>query len=459
MPNRSLLHPLPHALLVSLCAGALLLVGATVARADDAPVADPELSPQQPSAFPGDFTWLPGGGRTKTSPLATTYFTGEFRLDSTYHYEFSRPADNTIGGSSEAFRHGEIQVTHVGVGGDFHVGPVHGRIMTQFGLYATGTARNDASPSRGQWQLADAYRYISEGYGGYRIDVNENSWINVQTGIFMSYVGLWSYYHADNWNFQPSYVSSNTPWFFNGLRIQYYLRPNLKIEPWVVNGWQAYGQFNRAPGLGLQVRWSPTEAVTLVGNQYYGADTLGVPDRTRLHTDDSVMVRLFQSPDGAVSKLAASLTVDAGCESGGGVTCSSQYFVGFMAYARAWFVRDLFGVTVGGGAITNPGRYLVLMPPINGATATSGTPYFSASPGDAFKAWDMQLTTDWMPSQFFTLRLEYNHRHANIPYFTGHDGITPPGGNQGAPGSLVDGWRPDLVHDENRITAAMLVKM
>src|SRR5258708_36339963 len=36
-----------------------------------------------------------------------------------------------------------------------------------------------------------------------------------------------------------------------------------------------------------------------------------------------------------------------------------------------------FSATLSGGAIDNPGRYLVLLPPINGATAFSGTPYFT----------------------------------------------------------------------------------
>ena len=44
--------------------------------------------------------------------------------------------------------------------------------------------------------------------------------INIDAGIFMSYIGLFSYYNFDNWAYQPSYVSSNTPWFFKGLRIQ-----------------------------------------------------------------------------------------------------------------------------------------------------------------------------------------------------------------------------------------------
>jgi hypothetical protein len=50
----------------------------------------------------------------------------------------------------------------------------------------------------------------------------------------------------------------------------------------------------------------------------------------------------------------------------------------------------------------NPGRYLVLLPPINGATAFSGTPYFTENPGDVFKAWDVSLTFDYMPDQFTT---------------------------------------------------------
>jgi hypothetical protein len=120
--------------------------------------------------------------------------------------------------------------------------------------------------------------------------------------------------------------------------------------------------------------------------------------------------------------------------------------------------HDLFDVTIGGGKINNPGRYLVLLPPINGATAASGTPYFTENPGDPFKAWDMSGTFDYMPSQYITFRWEYNYRVANVPYFSGPGGVTPPGGNQGAPGSLVTGFTPDLRKNENRLIMAILVK-
>ena len=128
-----------------------------------------------------------------------------------------------------------------------------------------------------------------------------------------------------------------------------------------------------------------------------------------------------------------------------------QSFLGFMAYNRFWFDKDKYAVTVGGGKINNPGRYLVLIPPINGATAASGTPYFTANPGDPYKAWDTSATFDYMPSQYITFRWEYNHRAANVPYFSGRGGVTPPGGNTGTPGSLVDGWAP---HVERRKTVS-----
>ena len=420
--------------------------------------ADPSAAaaPSEPFAF-ADFSWVPGNAGSSVRPLSAGPITGEFRLDDAYHYEFSNPKDGTISGSSEVFRHGEFQVTQLGFGGDILYKDVMGRIMTQFGLYSMTTPRNDASPGRGQWRLDDAYRYLSEAYGGYHFHALHG--VNVQAGIFMSYIGLWSYYNADNWTYQPSYVSSNTPWFFNGMRVQIFPSDKLKIEPWLINGWQSYGRFNDAPGAGGQILWRPNGSLSFVGNQYIGKDTFGNGKRLRAHTDDSVMGKYYDHPDRRLDKAAASLTVDAGCESGGGVTPSSQSFLGFMAYNRFWFGHDRYGLTLGGGAITNPGRYLVLMPPINGATALSGTPYFTANPGDPFKAWDLQLATDYAPQPFVTFRLEYNYRSANVPYFAGHDGVTPPGGDQGAPGSRVADWTPDLVRVERRLTLALLVKM
>jgi len=186
----------------------------TIAQAQNLSASAPTQKPEkkEPFAF-ADFTWMTGNPRTKESPIDTKVFTGEIRFDSAFHYSFNRPQDNTIGGSSEVFRSGELQLTQLGLGGDFHYNNVRGRFLTQIGMYSQTQPRNDPSPARGQWNLDNAYRYISEAYGGYHWD--KMNGINVDAGIFLSYIGLWSFYNFDNWTYQPSFVSSNTPWFFN----------------------------------------------------------------------------------------------------------------------------------------------------------------------------------------------------------------------------------------------------
>ena len=423
----------------------------------------------EPFAF-ADWTWLNGNPRTKEAAFDSKFFTPEIRADVEYTYDFNHPKDDTISGSTEVFRSNEIGLTQLGVGGDFHYDHVRARLMTQFGMYSTTTPRNDASYSRGQWQLDNAYRYLSEAYGGYHFDALHG--INVDAGIFMSYVGLFSYYNFDNWAYQPSYVSSNTPWFFTGMRIQVFPTEKLKIEPWIINGWQSYARSNNRLGVGGQILWRPKPWLSILSNDYgVGADAFGIPNRTRYHSDNSIEVKYYDHPERFLDKMAFTVTGDIGCESGGGVNCTTdqkdatgkivsykQSFLGYMVYNRWWFHKDRYAITLGGGEINNPGRYLVLLPPINGATATTGTPYFTENPGDPFKAWDVSGTYDYMPSQYITFRWEFNHRHANVPYWSGPGGVTPPGGNNGTPGALVPGWQPDLRNTEDRATMAILVK-
>jgi hypothetical protein len=390
-----------------------------------------------------DFTWLNGTPRTKDTVLDTKFFTPEVRLDTHFITDFNQPKDHTMGGSTEQFRSGEVQLEQISVGGDFHWQNVRGRILTMFGMFGVTTPRNDASSGVGQWDVRGAYRYVSEAYGGYHFDVNHG--LYVDAGIFVSYIGLFSYYNFDNWAYQPSFVSSNTPWFFNGVRIQWFPSNKLKIEPWIINGWQSYNRFNGHHGFGGQILYRPKEWLSLVFNNYgNGTDTLGNPNRFRLHTDDSIEVRYYNHPENTgISKMAFSFTADAGCEYGGGVTCHGgaggpkQSFLGFMGYNRIWFGKDKFAITLGGGKMNNAGRYLTLLPPINGADAVSGSPYFTANPGDKAHMWDANINFQWMPRQYITWWSELGYRHSDVPYWSGRGGITPPGGNTGAPTQYV----------------------
>src|ERR1700722_19347052 len=473
-------------------------VGQAAAPTPAVAPAPPEMDAQvtkKGEPFPGDWTWLNSNGHAVDSPMSTKYFTPEFRADANYILDYNHPEDDTMGGATESFRSDEWQLEQISVGGDFRINNVRGRILTMDGLFATTTPRNDASVNRGNWDLSGAYKYVSEAWGGYHWDVNHG--LNVDAGIFVSYIGLFSYYNFDNWTYQPSFVSSNTPWFFNGLRIQYFPTAKLKIEPWIINGWQSYARFNSHLGFGGQILYTPNENLKLVFNNYgVGQDNLaytfpGQPTNplsktSRIHTDDSILYKYFSGPGtgNGISKAAFSFTMDLGCQYGGGITCfngpNKENFVGAMAYNRVWFHHDVMAVTIGGGFMNNPGRYLALLPPINGASAVTGTPYFLELPGQKLYQWDSTINFQYMPREWITWWSEFGFRHSSVPYFSGSGGVTPPGGNNGSPTNLVCNsgasagtadptaataacggsgiWYPDLRTRQATLSAGVMVK-
>ncbi|MEQ1732585.1 MAG: outer membrane beta-barrel protein [Bacteroidia bacterium] len=419
-----------------------------------------------------DMTWQNGSDRRDSSIFnALKYFTPSVLIDVNYNYSFANPVDNTVIGSTALARHNEVQVAAVHFGGDFNYNGARARIMTQFGTRSTVVPRNDYSPFRGQYDLPNVYRYLSEAYAGYHI--NKLYGINIDAGMFMSYIGLNSYYQAENWEYQASFTSDNTPWFFNGIRVQIHATKHLKIEPWIINGWQSYGKFNALPGVGGNITWCPNNNFKILTNNYYGTDAAGIPSRKRFHSDNSVLVKYYNNPTAkGVSKMAFSFTGDFGFENGGGVKAfngdsatPSQNFISGMIYNRIWFNKNKLAWTVGGGAMTNPGRYLVLYPtgdasPLpnpNNPTTTAGTHPFSASPGDQFKGWDYSTNLDFMPNQSITFRIEFVHRQSSVPYFAGRGGVTSPTGYTTTP--LPTNWLPDLVKAENKIIVAMLFRL
>lgn len=456
------------------------------APAASATVATSEIDAQvttKGDPFPGDWTWTNNNGHAVDSPMATKYFTPEFRSDANYTIDMNHPEDDTLGGSTETFRSDEWQLEQISLGGDIHIQNVRGRFLCLCGgLWAVTTTRNDGSVVRGSWDLSGAYKYVAEGWGGYHWNYAHG--VNLDAGIFVSYIGLFSYYNFDNWTYQPSFVSSNTPWFFNGIRLQYFPTAKLKIEPWFINGWQTYARPNGKPGVGGQVLWRPVNWFEMVTNNYgLGEDDAGEQQsqltggtgatRSRVHTDDSIELKYYDKPQNRLDKMAFTLTGDMGCEYGGGgpsfgtangalnpkglsseygttdtynggVNCHSskngmpkQDFLGWMAYQRFWFHKDIFAITIGGGQMSNPGRYLTLLPPINGATAVTGTPYYTQNPGDRAQMHDGTFTFDYMPAQFITFRWETGYRYSDTPYWTGRGGITPPGGDNGSPGQYA----------------------
>jgi hypothetical protein len=403
----------------------------------------------------GDFTWLQGNNRQKSALLDGDYFTGSVTMDISYTRSSNNPIDHTVVGSTASFRTNELALNYIEFGGDFHHHNVRARLMMQLGLRSTGIPRNDNSGLRGQYDLYTALRYLTEGYAGYHFDTWEG--INVDFGIFKSYVGLNSYNNFENWNYQPSYTSDNTPWFFTGARIQTYPSKKLKIEYWLVNGWQTFGMFNESPGIGVQTVYRPEEWLSLVGSAYFGYDTPTKKDRIRFHSDNSIVARYHNNKSNPISKAAFSLTADIGFENGDGVSPfggdggPAQNFLSGMLYHRLWFNEDKLAWTVGGGYINSPGRYLILLPTGAGANV------FTQNPGDKFEAWDISTTMQFMPNEYLTYFVEYVYRYANVPYFAGRGGVTSPNGFNSPIGDPTN-FIPDLVNDEHRLMLGLLVR-
>ena len=62
--------------------------------------APPEISAERltkEAPFPGDWTWLNSNGHAVDSPMATKYFTPEFRADANYTLDYNHPKDDTLG--------------------------------------------------------------------------------------------------------------------------------------------------------------------------------------------------------------------------------------------------------------------------------------------------------------------------------------------------------------------------
>jgi opacity protein-like surface antigen len=469
----------------------------TIRQAPSSPAAptppDPPGEPHEKAAEPfafGDFTWLNGSNRQHKALLDTPIFTGSFLLDVNYTASAHNPIDNTVTGSTALSRNNEMTLAFVGIGGDLHYEHARGRLMLQYGTRSTLVPRNDFSSFHGQLDLQTALRYISEAYGGYHWDVLNG--INLDMGIFMSYVGLFSYDNFENWMYMPSYTSDNTPWFFNGVRLQIYTSDKLKIEPWLINGWQTYGRFNEMPGLGFQILWRPVEYFSVLANGYGGWDTQDNPGRFRFHSDNSVELKYFDQPRSSfIDKAAFSVTFDLGGEQGDGVTpfggsgteklnaqgvnvgCSTavpctQQFLSAMAYNRLWFLHDIAAFTVGGGFMHNPGRYLALLPtgvasPIPQPLSIQGIQYtavsqtaFDTNSGTQLDAWDVSGGFQYMPAEQVTYGLEFNHRQASVPYFAGHGGVTSPDGYITT--AVPPGWRPDLSKNDDRVIFSALIR-
>jgi len=191
--------------------------------------------------------------------------------------------------------------------------------MTQFGLYSQTTPRNDAAPhvANGIWITRTG---ISLSYGGYHFNALHG--INVDAAFHVVYRAV-QLLPVRNWALSAVVCFSNTPWFFNGVRIQIFPTEHLKDRA-VVHERLAVLRAFQQPAW----PWSPN---------FYGAERLAISSwesvrlgrgcvehagRVRYHTDDSIEIKYYDNKGRFLDKAAFSLTGDMGCEHAAASVCA-----------------------------------------------------------------------------------------------------------------------------------------
>ena len=384
----------------------------------------------------------------KDKATGETIITGVAYLDTYYNYNFANPADNTHTISSAIGRHNEFTLNMASIGIETNYKNVIGRLWLQYGQMGSIVQDLDGSVLRGRNTSISNLKYIREAAAGYHF----NKWygINVEMGIFMSYIGLESYVLNENWNYQRSMVCDFTPFYFTGARVQAFPSKNYKVELWLLNGWQTYNSWSKSIGVGNSNYFRPTENVQLVANFYYGTDTRS-SSRIRFHHDNSIVARYFKNKTSSgISQAAFSINTHYGFQSGDGIARTDHYMTGTSLANRIWFNKNKLALTLRGDYVTNPGLYLAFSP--SPVADNDFNDAIANDPKQKLSIFQATCTFDVMPNDFVTFRFEYGHRSANVPYFAGSGGTTSPDG-------WIDtdptGWRPDLRKTENRMTVAV----
>lgn len=423
-----------------------------------------------------DLTWINGQNRQTNFPLTVidkktkeTILTGVAYLDNYYNYNFANPIDNTQTISATVGRHNEFTLNMASIGAESNYKNIVGRLWLQYGQISSIVQDLDGSVNKGRNTNINNLKYIREASAGYHF----NKWygVNIEMGIFMSYIGLESYVTQENWCYQRSLPCDFTPFYFSGARAQAYLTKKYKTEIWLLNGWQSYNSFSNGPGIGWSNYYRPNENLQLVANFYSGRDsqlpdTLGTQSqRFRFHHDNSVVYRyLNKKTSPGVSQAAMSLNAHYGFQSNNQkndtVKMNENFFIGLSLANRIWFYNNKLALTVRGDYLMNQSivnhaniePYLAFSPAV---TTTVINDYDKAlAQNKKLELFQFTSTFDIMPNDHVTFRLEYLHRQSSIPYFTGHGGTTSPSGFTNGPQTLLP-WKPDLQKIENRITLAV----
>jgi putative OmpL-like beta-barrel porin-2 len=414
--------------------------------ADTAPAPAPKsndarpLDVREPPFGEFDFGWMNGNNPQPASLLGMGPVTWSLYVDTYFAWQFHQPIDHTIFPTTTAPRHDEISLNlaHIGIDVTGLDGPT-GRLYLQYGSIVETIAGQDTTTTRGFFLTNRLLQYVQQAAAGWHFHWLHG--VNAELGIFPSYIGLESYLPEENWAYTHAFMSDATPYYFFGFRGQMFTSARLKVELWLVNGWQTFGQWQEGRAGGYLWNWRPTEWLSFVNSFYGGQEAYGDPDSLRVYSDNNVQVRYYKNESSRLLRsLAFSLVGDLGYEHRSNAPSGPM---GGVALAHRWEWTERFKSTLRYDFFYDETQAISPKFPVGSAYPWTGTSPFSAS--------GVAATLDYWPSPWLLTRLEYSHRHANQPLFSGPGGITGPGGVLPANAADAATFAPDLRRSDDRI--------
>jgi hypothetical protein len=413
---------------------------APTTEADPAPPA-PErpLDAREPPFGDLDSSWMNGSNSQPSSLLTMGPLTWSLYVDTYYAFQFHEPVDHTIFPTTVAPRHNEISLNlaHVGIDVTGLDGPI-GRLYVQYGSIVETIAGQDTTTTRGFFLTNRLLQNIEQAAAGWHF----HQWhgVNAELGIFPSYVGLESYLPEENWSYTHAFVADATPYYFFGFRGQAFTSQRFKIELWLVNGWQTFGQWHEGRAGGYLWNWRPREWLSLVNSAYVGQEAKGDPSSLRVYSDNNVQLRYFKRESGLLRSLAFSLVGDVGYEHRGDAP-SGAIAGASLSHHFEWTER--WKSALRGDVLYDATQAISPKFPVGAAYPwTGGNPFFAGG---------VTATLDYWPSPWLVTRLEYAHRAANQALFSGSGGITGPGGELPASPAQAATFAPDLRRFDDRL--------
>jgi hypothetical protein len=400
---------------------------------------DKPLDVREPPFGEHDFAWMNGTNTQPASLLGMGPVTWSLYVDTYYAWQFAQPVDHTIFPTTVAPRHDEISLNlaHVGIDVTGLDGPI-GRLYLQYGSIVETIAGQDTTTTRGFFLTNRLLQYVQQAAAGWHWHWLHG--VNAELGIFPSYIGLESYLPEENWSYTHAFIADATPYYFFGFRGQLFTSARTKVELWAVNGWQTFGEWHEAKSGGYLWNWRPNGWLSLVNSLYLGQEAQNDPSSLRTYSDNNVQVQYYKSSAPLLRSMAFSLVGDIGFEHRSNAPSGPM---GGISLAHRWDWTEQWKSTLRGDFMFDQTQAISPRFPVGSAYPWKGTdPFFAAG---------VTGTLDYWPSPWIVTRLEYSHRIANQPLFSGPGGITGPGGELPTSAAAAATFTPDLRHTDDRV--------